>query len=335
MGITLAVVVSVGLAIWLVLVVLFTPRIDYHLTARCAADDGTLERVLSALCQSSVHPGNRVAIMSSGAEFYPAMRDAILGARDSVNLEAYIFQPGEAADMLITAMVERARAGVEVRLVLDAIGSSTMRGEPLSRLEAAGCQVCFYQPLTWYRLHRLNNRTHRELLIVDGRVAFTGGAGVADWWLREEDGAPPWRDTMARVDGPLAMALQGVFAENWLECCGEILTSPCALAAPRAGRHHRRHGRQELAGGSRHRVACGVPDADGARHVVDRDQHALLPARPCVAADAARRGGPRGARLGGGAGPAHRPASCSLHEPPRCTGNCWPPASTSTIACPG
>jgi cardiolipin synthase len=227
----LAVLLSVGLTIWFVLVVLFTPRIDYRITARCG-DDGTLERVLSSLCQSSVHPGNRVAIMSRGAEFYAAMRGAILAARHSVNLEAYIFQPGEAADLLIAAMVERAHAGVEVRLVLDAIGSSAMRGEPLARLEAAGCRVYFYQPLTWYRLHRLNNRTHRELLVVDGRVAVTGGAGVADWWLREEDGAPPWRDTMARIEGPIATALQGVFAENWLECCGEILTSPCHWPPP-------------------------------------------------------------------------------------------------------
>jgi cardiolipin synthase len=218
--------------LWFVLVVLFSPRIDYRITSRCRDDDGTLLRVLSALCQSRVHPGNRVAIMSSGAEFYPAMREAILAATASVHLEAYIFEPGQAADMLITAMVERAGAGVEVRLVLDAIGSSAMRGAPLARLQSAGCQVHFYQPLKWYRLHRLNNRTHRELLVVDGRVAMTGGAGVADWWLHGTDGAPPWRDTMARIEGPVATALQGVFAENWLECCGEILTDPSHWPPP-------------------------------------------------------------------------------------------------------
>jgi cardiolipin synthase len=80
--------------------------------------------------------------------------------------------------------------------------------------------------MTWYRLHRINNRTHRELLIVDGRVAFAGGAGVADWWLEPHGGRPAWRDTMARIEGPIVAALQGVFCENWLECCGEILTSP-------------------------------------------------------------------------------------------------------------
>src|SRR6185436_7695943 len=101
-----------------------------------------------------------------------------------------------------------------------------MRGEPLHRLAAAGCQLNFYQPMKWYRLHRLNNRTHRELLVVDGRVAFTGGAGVADWWLKPHGKKAGWRDTMSRLEGPIVGALQGVFAENWLECCGEILTSP-------------------------------------------------------------------------------------------------------------
>jgi cardiolipin synthase len=101
-----------------------------------------------------------------------------------------------------------------------------MTGEPARRLREAGCRLEFYQRLTWYRLHRLNNRTHRELLIVDGRVAFTGGAGVADWWLKPVEGRPAWRDTMVRIEGPIVTALQGVFAENWLECCGEILTSP-------------------------------------------------------------------------------------------------------------
>jgi cardiolipin synthase len=101
-----------------------------------------------------------------------------------------------------------------------------MSGAPLRRLREAGCQVNFYQSISWYRLHRLNNRTHRELLVVDGRVAFTGGAGVADWWLRPDGETPSWRDTVARMEGPIVAALQGVFAENWLECCGEILTGP-------------------------------------------------------------------------------------------------------------
>jgi cardiolipin synthase len=218
--------VGTAFVIWFVLVVLFTPRIDYHLTEPLRLDGPRFPAVIQATCQAPLHQHNRVEILTNGYRFYPAMRSAILAARSSVHLEAYIFQPGDAVTMLMDAMVDRARAGVQVRLVLDAIGSSGLRGAPLKRLREAGCQVNFYQSIAWHRLHRLNNRTHRELLIVDGAIAFTGGAGVADWWVTPEQSEPSWRDTMARIEGPIVASLQGVFAENWLECCGEILTAP-------------------------------------------------------------------------------------------------------------
>jgi cardiolipin synthase len=211
---------------WLTLVLLFTPRIDYHVTIPLRPDSDEFLHVVQFTCQAAVHRGNRGDVFTNGPQFYPAMRDAIRAAEASVNVEAYIFQSGEVADMLIDAMVDRAKAGVEVRLVLDSIGSSGLRRGDQARLRDAGCQISFYQPITWYRLHRLNNRTHRELLVVDGQVAFTGGAGVADWWMKPDGGSPTWRDTMFRIEGPIVAALQGVFAENWLECCGEILTGP-------------------------------------------------------------------------------------------------------------
>jgi cardiolipin synthase len=220
------VIVVVAALVWFLFVTLFTPRIDYRVSAPLRPDSDEFLHVIQATCQAAVHHHNAIEILTNGAQFYPAMRDEILKAEASVNLEAYIFDPGVAADMLIDAMVARARAGVDVRLVLDSIGSALMTGEPARRLREAGCRLEFYQPLKWYRLHRLNNRTHRELLIVDGRVAFTGGAGVADWWLKPVEDRAAWRDTMVRMEGPIVTALQGVFAENWLECCGEILTSP-------------------------------------------------------------------------------------------------------------
>jgi len=218
--------IGIGFIIWLAFVLLFTPRIDYHVSTPLRPDSDEFRRVIQSACQATIHDRNSIEILTNGAQFYPAMRDAIRSAKASINLEAYIFRPGEAADMLVEAIVERAAAGVEVRCVFDAIGSAWLGGRTLRRLSEAGCIVNFYQPIRWYRLHRLNNRTHRELLIVDGRTAFTGGAGVADWWLKPHRGAPTWRDTMARIEGPIVAALQGVFCENWLECCGEILTSP-------------------------------------------------------------------------------------------------------------
>ncbi|MBI2189212.1 MAG: cardiolipin synthase B [Acidobacteria bacterium] len=214
------------LALWVLIILLFTPRIDYRVTTPLRPDSDEFLHVLQATCQAAVQSHNRVEILTNGGQFYPAMRDAILQAQASVHLEAYIFQPGEAAEMLMEAMIARAREGVAVRLVLDSIGSAGLGRARTRRLREAGCRLYFYQPITWYRVHRLNNRTHRELLIVDGRVAFTGGAGVADWWYRAERGLPPWRDTMVRIEGPIVGALQGVFAENWLASTGEILTSP-------------------------------------------------------------------------------------------------------------
>lgn len=212
--------------VWLVLVFLFAPGINYHLARRTSVHDDNFLYTLQSTCQAALHHGNRVDIFTNGVEFYPAMLAAIRSATRSINLECYIFQPGEIADQFIEALSERAKLGVNVTIVVDAIGSLKFWGRPLDRLRAAGCRLESYQRIEWHRLARLNNRTHRELLIVDGRIAFVGGAGIADWWAYPRKGAPPWRDTMARMEGPIVAALQGVAAENWLECCGEIMTGP-------------------------------------------------------------------------------------------------------------
>jgi cardiolipin synthase len=154
------------------------------------------------------------------------MIEAIRHATRSVNMECYIFRPGRIADQFIDALSDRARKGLNVTIVVDAIGSLSFWGRPVRRLRAAGCRIESYQRLRWYSLARFNNRTHRELLVVDGRIAFAGGAGIADWWAIGKPGKKPWRDTMARIEGPIVAAVQGVAAENWLECCGEILTGP-------------------------------------------------------------------------------------------------------------
>ena len=221
----LAVAGGVFLA-WLVLVFLFTPGINYHLAHRTSLHDEGFLYTLQSTCQAALHHGNAVRVYTNGEAFYPAMIEAIAGATRSVNMECYIFQPGRIADRFIEALSERARAGVNVTIVVDAIGSLFFWGRPVRRLRKAGCRIESYQRLRWYSLARLNNRTHRELLIVDGRVAFVGGAGIADWWAHGRRKRRPWRDTMARIEGPIVAALQGVAAENWLECCGEIFTGP-------------------------------------------------------------------------------------------------------------
>jgi cardiolipin synthase len=216
---------------WLVLVFLFTPGINYHLARRTSVHDEGFLYTLQSTCQAALHHGNKITVYTDGPQFYPAMLEAIRGATHSVQLECYIFQPGRIADQFIAALSERARHGVNVTIVVDAIGSFSLWGRPVRRLRRAGCRIESYQRIRWYSLARINNRTHRELVIVDGRIAFLGGAGIADWWAGPARGLKkvkrrPWRDTMARAEGPIVAALQGVAAENWLECCGEILTGP-------------------------------------------------------------------------------------------------------------
>jgi cardiolipin synthase len=167
--------------------------------------------------------GNRMTRLDDGARFYPEMLAAIAGARRSIALECYIFHPGQTGDAFIAVLIERARAGVPVRIILDAVGSRRLRRRHVQRLAAAGCEIAWHPRARWRRAHRLVNSTHREILVVDGRVAFTGGAGISDWWATNYDGQPPWRDTMIRVEGPVVASCQAVFAENWLECRGDIL----------------------------------------------------------------------------------------------------------------
>jgi len=169
-------------------------------------------------------PGNAVVLFNNGDEFYPAMLEAIEAAEHSITMEQYIFWDGQIGRRFAEAFAEKARTGIPVKLLLDAVGSSTL-GEPIVKiLEAGGCQLAWYRPIHWYTLIRANRRTHRKSLIVDGRIAFTGGAGLADHWLGRAEDARSWRDVMIRVKGPGALEQQSGFALSWLESTGEILT---------------------------------------------------------------------------------------------------------------
>ena len=190
-------------------------------------DSERFRRTLSALAGSALHAGNQVQVLANGEIFYEAELEAIREARDSIHLEAYIFQRGEVSRRFLEAMAERAAAGVAVRMVLDAVGCFLTTRKYLAPLIRAGGHVEFYHPIRVRNLPRINNRTHRELLIIDGRVGFLGGAGFADHWLRPHGHGPRkkprWRDTMFRVEGDIVCEMQSVFAENWLESSGRIL----------------------------------------------------------------------------------------------------------------
>ena len=178
--------------------------------------------------------GNRVDIYQNGDEFYPAMLQEIESARRSITMEQYIFWDGQVARRFAEAFAEKARSGIPVKLLLDAIGSATLGEDIFKILEAGGCQLAWFRPIHWYTLHRANRRDHRKSVIVDGRVAFTGGAGIADHWLGCASNAGEWRDTQIRVEGPAATWQQTGFAQNWLVTTGEILHGHEFFPAPQA-----------------------------------------------------------------------------------------------------
>ena len=191
--------------------------------SRKPLDSPQFVNYLSALVNARLFSAGRLDVLNSGEQIYAAAQEAIRAARRSVHLEVYLFLRGRAGDEALKALVERARAGVQVRIVVDRIGSLMTPKRYFAELIAAGGRVYWYQPVAWYTLKRFNNRTHRDILVVDGEVAFVGGVGIADFWLGPPGNGRPWRDTMVRVRGDLVKALQTSFAENWLEAAGEVL----------------------------------------------------------------------------------------------------------------
>lgn len=178
---------------------------------------------IESLADTVINRTGSFEVLTNGENFYPAMLEAIRAARHSISLEAYIFQRGQIATQFVDALTERARAGVDVNVLVDFFGSlATTRGFFRPLLEAGG-QVFKYNTPNWHNLTRIDSRTHRELLIVDGRTGFIGGAGIADHWLTGVRGHPRWRDTMVRVHGDCVPNLQATFSENWLVTAGEIL----------------------------------------------------------------------------------------------------------------
>jgi len=211
----------------LIIVALFDPGLRYKVSASPSHSNDSEDflHMLQALVDAKVNQATRLTVLTNGPAFYEAELEAIRGAERSVNLEAYIFQKGEIAQRFVTALTDRARTGV-TNIVLDGVGSAGMRKSFFSDLTKAGGNVVWYNGMKWNKLPHYNNRTHRELLIIDGRTAFIGGAGVADHWFKGKEKHPRWRDTMVRVEGDAVPHLQATFAENWLESCGEVLFGP-------------------------------------------------------------------------------------------------------------
>ena len=197
--------------------------IEHAIAHRYAVRDPQFLRTMTHLLGAPVVPGNRVTTLLNGDQAFPAMLEAIRSAKRSIDLEAYIFWSGQVGKTFAEALSERARAGVPTHLLVDWMGSKKMDDELLKQMREAGVEVVKYHPLRWYNLDRFNNRTHRKLLVVDGRVGFTGGLGIADLYLGHAQDRDHWRDAQFRAEGPVVGQMQAAFLDNWLETGGALL----------------------------------------------------------------------------------------------------------------
>jgi cardiolipin synthase len=180
-------------------------------------------RACEALTGAPVSYGNDLDLLINGDQIFPVYLEAIRGAEETVNLLTYAYWKGDVAIEVADALCERARSGVECNVIIDALGGAQMDRKLVAKMRDAGVDFCWFRPLKLYAARRLENRTHRKLLIVDGKVGFTGGVGIAEEWTGNAQDPDHWRDTHVRVRGPVVRGLQGAFAENWLEGTGNVL----------------------------------------------------------------------------------------------------------------
>ncbi len=199
--------------------------VRHHVRHCHPIDDPQFQLEMDAMLGPAVLGGNRISALQNGDEIFPAMLQAIRGATRSITFETYIYWSGDIGKEFADALKQRSQAGVAVHVMLDWAGSAKMDGSLLDELSDAGVEVERYHPLRWYSIARMNNRTHRKLLVVDGRIGFTGGVGIADQWQGHAQDPDHWRDIHFRVEGPVVAQLQAGFMDNWIKSTGRVLHS--------------------------------------------------------------------------------------------------------------
>ena len=212
-----------------VLVINFTggeKKIEQHIDRHYALEDPRFLHELGVLLGPPFIAGNRHQVLQNGDEIFPAMLGAIRNARTSITFESYIYWSGDIGRDFASSLVERARNGVKVHVLLDWVGSAKMDEALIDAMKTAGVQVRKFHPPHWSHLGRLNNRTHRKILVVDGRIAFTGGVGIAPQWSGHAQDPDHWRDTHFQVEGPVVAQMQAVFLDNWIKVTGDVLYGP-------------------------------------------------------------------------------------------------------------
>jgi cardiolipin synthase len=223
MWIALAFAAGLLLAILIANLSSSSKRIERKIEHLYAVGSPQFVRAMGSLLGPPIVDGNRVTALCNGDEIFPAMLEAIRGARRTICFETFIYWSGSIGREFAEALSQRARAGVKVHVMLDWVGSNRIDESLVEMMTDAGVEAVRYHPLRWYNVGRVNNRTHRKLLIVDGRTGFTGGVGIADDWLGHAQDPKHWRDSHYRLEGPAVAHMQAAFMDNWIETCGQVL----------------------------------------------------------------------------------------------------------------
>ncbi len=206
-------------------------KIERRIERLYSLDDPRFAHELGVLLGPAFLAGNRVLALHNGDQIFPAMLAAIRGAQTSITFEIYIYWSGDIGREFADALAERAKHGVKVHVLLDWVGSAKVEDSLIEQMTAAGVQIRKFHPPHWSHLGRFNNRTHRKLLVVDGRTGFTGGVGIAPQWTGHAQDPEHWRDSHFQVEGPVVAQIQSVFIDNWIKVTGDVLHGPAYFAA--------------------------------------------------------------------------------------------------------
>ena len=198
-------------------------QVEQQIPRLYSASDPQFMRAMGNLLGPDIVSGNKVEELLNGDQIFPSMLDAIKGAKRTITFETYIYWSGDIGKAFADALAERARAGVKVHVLVDWVGSAKMEDDLLDNMRAAGVTLLKFHKPHWYTLAKLNNRTHRKLLVVDGAIGFTGGVGIAPKWTGNGQDADHWRDSHFRVEGPVVAQIQSAFLDNWMKATGAVL----------------------------------------------------------------------------------------------------------------
>ena len=198
-------------------------KIEQQLPRIYGTQDPQFKRAMGSLIGPGIVAGNSVAELLNGDQIFPAMLQAIHSAKSTITFETYIYWSGEVGKAFADALAARAKAGVKVHVLLDWVGSAKMDDEMLDQMRGAGVEIRKFHKPHWYTLAKLNNRTHRKLLVIDGNTGFTGGVGIAQKWTGAGQDAEHWRDSHFHIEGPVVAQIQATFLDNWLKVSGQVL----------------------------------------------------------------------------------------------------------------